>query len=62
MAKYTAKQIQNWDVAVGTKLGAWTPARPLNHTVDGWRRRVVLAWGVLTGKYDALDWQENPND
>lgn len=62
MAKYTAKQIQNWDSSAQIKPGVWAPARPLNHTVDGWRRRVVLAWGVLTGKYDALDWQENPND
>lgn len=62
MAKYTAKQIKNWGSNAEVKPGVWLPARPLNHTIDGWRRRIVLAWGVLTGKYDALDWQERSDD
>lgn len=64
MAKYTAKEIRSWNVQVqiATQVGDWRPARPLNHQVDGWRLRLALAWGVLTGKYDALDWQEHRDD
>ena len=34
----------------------WVAARPL-----GWpslKSRVCLAWGVFTGKYDALKWEQ----
>lgn len=56
MPKFTVKEIQEWDVS--TDLGdpsakTYVPCRPL----DGpflWRLKA--AWGVLTGKYDALDW------
>ena len=36
------------------KNGDWVPARPLG--LFSLRRRIKLAWGVLTGKYDALKW------
>lgn len=35
----------------------WVPAR--SHSLDGWegfKRRAKAAWGVLTGRYSALDW------
>lgn len=35
----------------------WVPAR--SYELDGWagfKRRVKAAWGVLTGRYSALDW------
>ena len=34
----------------------WRPARPINYQVDRWRDRIRWAWGVLRGRYDALDW------
>jgi len=55
MAKYTADEIKNWNVQKGPD---WKPARPLNHVFDGLVRRVKLAWGVLVGRYDALDWED----
>lgn len=35
--------------------GKWVPARPLNMP---WTWRIPHAWGVLTGKYDAIEWPE----
>jgi hypothetical protein len=55
--KYTAATIQNWDCDFddGTR---WIPARPMQY----WSfKRIVVAFYVLIGKYDALDW-ENNND
>ena len=34
--------------------GNWVPARPLG--LDCIRYRLRLAWGVFTGKYDAVKW------
>lgn len=38
-------------------LRRWLPVRPYELD-DGWRwyRRLKLAWGVFTGRYDAFDW------
>ena len=55
-----------WDVANLTKDavaystapdGTWRPARPLGHASLSLRRRVVVAWRVFTGRYDALKWK-----
>jgi hypothetical protein len=37
--------------------GVWRPARP--HALPSIAKRFSLAWGVFTGRYDALDWQEH---
>lgn len=34
--------------------GRWVPARPIGFY--SWRRRLRYAWGVFTGRYDALEW------
>ena len=34
--------------------GKWIPARPVGFF--SWRYRLSLAWGVFTGKLDALKW------
>jgi hypothetical protein len=34
----------------------WLPARPLG--LFSIRSRIKLAWGVFTGKWDAVDWRE----
>ena len=36
--------------------GIWRPARP--YAISSLIKRFSLAWGVFTGRYDALDWQE----
>lgn len=53
--KYTAKQIQGWDSHTKTEDGDWIPARP--YSACGVFSRIKQAYGVLTGKYDALDWE-----
>lgn len=55
MPVFSIKEIQENEVStdLGKPNGPWVPARP--H--DGpWICRVRAAWGVLIGKYDALDW------
>lgn len=55
MSKFTPAQIKNWNVDTETPSGGWIPARPLNHT--GIITRCRHALGVLTGRYDVLDWE-----
>lgn len=56
MSKYTAARIKNWSVDAKTPSGKWIPARPINPT--GIVTRCRHALGVLTGRYDALDWED----
>jgi len=56
MPKFTVKEIQDWEIS--TDLGnpsakTYVPCRPGGGPFI-WRLKA--AWGVLTGKYDALDW------
>lgn len=57
MAKHTATSIKNWDVQSSSDGKSWKPARCINHQYDSMWLRIKLAWGVLIGKYDALDWE-----
>ena len=61
--KYTARQIKEWDVERQVKQSVegtlrqcrYIPARPENRlSLLG---RIKLAWGVVTGRYDVLDWE-----
>lgn len=56
---WSAIEIKEHPVQVRTSNGSLIPARPLPH-YGIWRlwRTFKTAWGVLTGKYDALDWEE----
>ena len=56
--KYTATQIKQWDVQSCKYGSRWVPERGLNHKFESWKSRIANAWGVLVGKYDALDWEE----
>ena len=56
MSKYTAAQIKNWDVDTEAPTVGWIPARPINPT--GIITRCRHALGVLTGRYDVLDWEQ----
>ena len=55
--KYTAQHIKKWDVSF-EKNGQWIPCRPINFTMDSILDRFKCAFGVLTGRYDALDWEQ----
>lgn len=55
MAKYTARELG--EPTLNNVKGRWLPARPENYLFDGWRLRLKLAWYVLLGKYDAVDWE-----
>ena len=59
MARFTAIEIKQWNVSGGK---SWKPTRPLNYKFDGVTRRVKLAFGVLVGRYDALDWEQGGQD
>lgn len=52
--RYTASTVRSWNVDACID-GRWVPARPL-HFASLWRR-IKLAVGVFTGKYDVLDWE-----
>lgn len=54
---FLADQLRDWGVATEID-GRWVAARPLGY--QGWMplHRLRLAWGVFTGRYDALRWTE----
>ena len=55
---YTARQIKKWDVdckITGTET--WIPARP--EYIYSFVNRLKAAFGVITGKYDVLDWEQD---
>lgn len=56
--RYSALDIKQWDVSTKQK-GIWIPARTVGHNMRGWAYRWKLAYLVLIGKYDALDWEDN---
>lgn len=47
----------NWP-GRGLKDGRYVLARPLRYAP--FLRRVQIAWGVFTGRYDALEWTDQP--
>lgn len=55
--KYTARQIKTWDTCTKREDDAWVPARP--HQLYSVKYRLAMAWNVLIGKYDALDWEQD---
>lgn len=58
---YTIKNLVEMakSTQVSTKSGEWVPARPISSgTVQAWLARAVDAWHVLTGKYDAVKWED----
>ena len=61
MALYRAKTIkQMWECekVYHPKLKEWIPSRPHGFKMDSIRKRMKWAWGVLVGRYDAVDWQD----
>ena len=54
---FSLKELQNHQEIIGVQTeidGQWVPARP--YGLFSLKNRVKLAWGVFTGKYDAVTW------
>lgn len=59
VAKYTANEIMMWRVMKTDEKGRNVPARSLDHKSDWVWQRIKWAFGVITGRYDVLDWKES---
>lgn len=61
-SKYTAREIKEWSIYT-EKDGVKVPAR-IHSPCWPWdifkliKTRLIAAVGVLSGKYDAIDWEE----
>lgn len=51
-----AQEVKRSECDVSIK-GRWVPARP--YSDDTLLDRIKQAYGVLTGKYDALNWEDS---
>jgi hypothetical protein len=60
--RYTAQQIKDWCTSEEAAPGIWQPARPYGHNMFPILHRWKLALDVLTGRADALYWNEVTND
>ena len=56
---YSAREIKNWEVSTSTKTGNYIPARPEPFYGIRLFHNIKIAWYVLIGKYDALNWEED---
>ena len=54
---YRADEIREWS-ADGEIGGKWVCARQINYQFESWLSRLRAAWGVLTGRLDALRWHQ----
>ncbi len=59
MAKYKANEIMMWRVMKTNDKGRNVPARSLDHKSDFFWHRLIWAWGVITGRFDVIDWEDN---
>ena len=56
---YSAVEIRQWTIDEEYSPGKWAPARPLPYHLQLpllWRS-IKIAFKVLTGRYDALNWE-----
>lgn len=60
MAKYNAEEFRDWGLekAARARNGRYVLARPENYKFDGFVYRLKLAWMVLVGRYDAIEWAD----
>jgi len=59
---YKANELKHWQTTTEVPFNGkriWIPARPYSLSGLNIVQRLMNAWGVFTGKYDAVDWQEN---
>ena len=57
---FWARQLKEWPCETAGKLGVYHMARPIGFQGMFLPHRIRLAWGVFTGKYDAVRWSELP--
>lgn len=55
--KYTAREVKDSCVMSSKDGNTWKPARGLNYQFESLYSRLMNAYCVLVGKYDALDWE-----
>lgn len=53
---------QTREVATLHPEAGWIPCRPIGFQGLSLRRRLALAWGVFTGRYDAIFWEPRLKD
>lgn len=55
---YSAIEIKQWTTSEEHKPGKWSPARPCPYGFSFYLlwRSIKIAFKVLIGKYDALNW------
>ena len=60
MAKYNAEDFRDWGMEreAGAGNGKYVLARPENYKFDSWRYRIKLAWLVLVGRHDVIEWAD----
>jgi len=54
---YTANTIKHWDCDIESN-DSWIPARPVGHNLFLIGYRLYVAYKVLIGTYDILDWED----
>jgi len=61
---YYVPELVKWSQTASTchPEAGWIPLRPLGFQGLSLKRRLKLAWGVFTGKYDAVYWEPTPRD
>lgn len=55
---FWARELKEWSVSECGRLGVYTMSRPMGFSGLCIRRRLTLAWGVFTGRYDAVRWSK----
>ncbi len=53
---YAVKQLKDWSTDTEIHAGVWVPARPMGYPGIRLWYTFKLAFGVLIGKYDAVEW------
>jgi len=58
---FSATAIKNWHIEEEYEPGKWRFSRPCGFFTwwkySHWRMRVLIAWKVFIGRYDAVNWQ-----
>ena len=55
---FWARELKEWSISAIGPLGIRHMCRPSGFHGLCLRRRLKLAWGVFTGRYDAVRWTE----
>jgi hypothetical protein len=60
MAKYNVEDFRDWGMEREVRAGSgrYVLARPENYKFDGLWHRIKIAFLVLVGRYDAIEWAD----